>query len=620
MSSRDNAESASSTFSLSRPVYSSESSSSASSQEDPIAYRNARLFPPQFPAQSKSRPSSRTLATNRIAAWVHKYEKSQSPGRRRRRLSTHHHHHHHPQHHHYNHNHAHNQNHQLHKVDDESDDESQDDESEDDEEQDDSDDYDDDASMPVSSASAASDVSYAQVQLLWQQLKERRAKLGHVKRSMAKKRQELRSLRRRQDDADNALMTMLRPMLVSPRGLLHTSAQTLDSRMTAMQDLRDDYRSLESEYESLELTMDDEERELHRLETRFFTLLGAGQHHARTDYLGSDTGSASPSLLPYELTGISAHKPIEDVHPLYQQLTSTLGDLENARDDYQELLYVEEQYRHESDLGQSTGKRPTAEAQDFLVEFPAEEARMKSGLSALEADVARLKALCEAKGVMRKHMSVGMAYALDPYAKKPQHHDDIELEDTAAILARRQTLSHASFPELLSQPDHLLAEPDPLTPLQALAAAARLPDDDKEKRDRQILAAKEYAIDSLMRHDADINPDDTHGAGDDAVNRWLLQQLRTSPLSARLLHSVFVSSRCLRIRDAWRWQRDVLYYWWRDGTVRPRPVCHGPSSLGSSNSSRLGTPRMTRAASDGLVGRCEKHPARESDGAVTADG
>ncbi|RCI12367.1 hypothetical protein L249_0404 [Ophiocordyceps polyrhachis-furcata BCC 54312] len=558
----------STTLSLSRPICSSESSSSSSSIEDPIAYRNARLFPPQFPAQSAPPPRSRTLATSRITTWNRDHSSDVSCG------------------------------------------------------------------------------SSSQLQMLWQQLKQRRDKLGQTKRCMAKKRQELRCLRRQKDEADNALMSILRPMLVSQRGLLQTSAQTLDSRMTVMQDLRDDYRCLESEYEALELTMDEEEKELNRLETRFFTLLGAGHGRKTTSgrpTAGSDAGSehsTSPSKhqkLPYELTGISAHKDVEDVHPLYSRLTSTMGDLENARDDYQELLYLADQYRHEPDLGTSTGKKAMADAQDFLAEFPAEEARLKTQVSTLEAQVDQLKAECEAKKVMRKHMSVGMAYALGPRDEKFQ---DIELDDVASILARRpQSLAHASFPELLSQPDHVLASPHPLTALQAFRAATRLPDHHPDKREWQRLTAKEYAIESLMRGD----DQGAAAATGDLVSRWLLQQLRQSALAVSLLHSTFVSSRSLRIRDTWRWQRDVLYYWWRDDTVRPTRHRHRDrgggddgdddddddgddddddddalSAVGSSNSSRLGTPLMTRAASDGVLDRRERRP-RDSDGAVTTD-
>ena len=83
--------------------------------------------------------------------------------------------------------------------------------------------------------SVASDVSsYAEVELLWQQLKEKRARLGEIKAQMAERRQELRRLRRQRNDADNAFMSLIRPMLVSQRGILQTSIRVLDSRVADM--------------------------------------------------------------------------------------------------------------------------------------------------------------------------------------------------------------------------------------------------------------------------------------------------------------------------------------------------------------------------------------------------
>ncbi|XP_044716350.1 uncharacterized protein HRG_09882 [Hirsutella rhossiliensis] len=530
------------------------SSSASSSEEDPIAYRNTRIFPPQFPAPPTCRssaPRSRSLATNRITTWVSQYEKARSP-----------------------------------------------------------------RSSADDEASVVSDVSsYAEVQLLWQQLKEKRAKVGDIKQQMAKMRQELRILRRRQDEADNAFMSVIRPVLVNPWGLPPTSAQVLDSRMAAMQDLRDQHHFRETDYEALELMVDDEETKLNGLETRFFSLLAAGQsrveHAASYRATPSEAESGPPSDVPYELRGISADKPSEDLHPLYVELTSAVGDLENAKEEYQDLLYVKEQYEFESKLKWSTGKKTTAEADDFFAEFPAEEARMKDEVSRLENQVESLKQLCEAKKVMRKHMSLRMAYALDPHTR----FEELELEDKASILARKKSLAHAVFSEILSQPDHVLAEPEPLTSLQALRAAARLPQDNAENKERQRLAAKEYSIDNLT-------PGGEAGGRGDLVNRWLLQQLRQSPLNVQLLHSTFVASRSLRIRDLWRWQRDAMYYWWRDSTMGPAedtPKCI--TSVDSNDASCPGTPQMSRAVSEGQLGCYDHHPARrESDSAVTATG
>ncbi|KND92091.1 hypothetical protein TOPH_03428 [Tolypocladium ophioglossoides CBS 100239] len=566
----NSSESGSSTFSLTRPSRAMSWSSASSSEEDPIAYRNSRQFPPEFPAPPTSRdsaPRSRSLATNRITSWVSQYEKSQSP--RRMRLGgiapT--------------------------KL-----------------------------SEEVGSrdeGSVLSDASsYAEVELLWQQLKEKRAKLNDIKVQMAKRRQELRHLRRRKEDADNAFMSIIRPMLVSQRGILQTSFHLLDSRAADMQDLRNDYHSRESDYEALELMVDDEEKQLNGLETRFFSLLAAGQTKVEraspSDEGSSETESSSPSDLPFELRGISADKPSEDLHPLYVELTEAVGDLENAREEYDDLLYVKDQYEYEAQLKKTIGKKTTADMEEFFVEFPAEEDRMKAEVSQLEGRVDRLKKLCEDKKVMRKHMSVRMAYTLDPHTK----FEDMELEDRASILARHKTLAHPIFPELLSQPDYVLAEPEPRTSLQALRAATRLPNDDAQKRDKQRLAAKEYSIDSLMRGEG------TGGRGD-FVNRWLLHQLRISHLNVQILHSTFVSNRSLKIRDLWRWQCDVMYYWSRDNTVAlTEGVVNRITSAGSDYSSRLGTPQMSRAASDGQARRLRHRTSGrlDSDDAVTVGG
>ncbi|UNI22400.1 hypothetical protein JDV02_008291 [Purpureocillium takamizusanense] len=544
-------------------------SSDSSSQEDPVAYRNARQFPPSFPARPRSFPSvprSRSLATNRIKTWVSQYEKSQSPMRTRSDGTG------------------------LTKELGEA--ASQDNES---------------------AVSAVS--SYAEVELLWQQLKEKRARLGEIKAQMAERREELRRLRRQRNEADNAFMSLIRPMLVSQRGMLQTSVRVLDSRIADMQDLRDEYHARESDYEILEQMMDDEEKQLNDLETRFFSLLAAGQtkaHRAPRSITSEDSSHNLPHL-PIELRGIASDKALEDVHPLYVKLTSAVGDLENAREELEDLFYVNHQYEFEAELKKTTGKSTTQDMEEFFEEFPAEEARMRAEVIKLENKVQRLKKVCEDKGVMRKHMSLRMAYALDPNTK----FDDMELEDKASILARHKSLAHDVFPELLSQPNHVLAQPEPQTSLKAYTTAAALPDDDPQKRDRQRLAAKEYSIDSFARGQEG-------GGTGDLVNRWLLQQLRLSRLNVQLLHSTFVWSRSLKIRNLWRWQHDVIFYWWRDNTVdltEGEIPGHRITTLGSDYSSRLGTPEMSRAASDGQLGRPLRTLHRfDSDDAITVGG
>ncbi|GAO19956.1 uncharacterized protein UV8b_05961 [Ustilaginoidea virens] len=535
--------------------------SESNSEEDLIAYRNARQFPPQLPADISSHMStrrSRSSATNRITNWVSRYERSYGPARRR--VSE--------------------------------------------------------AAASVSSqgpesettySQTSTDSSHAEVEQLWQRLKMKRSKLQNIRSDMARIRQELRSLRLEKDEADNAFVTVIRPLLVGQRSeAFSSSLKLLDARMAYMLDRRQDYHFSEASYERLERELDEEEKELNGLETRFFSLLSAGQDGqdgplpAPTPKPATDTMHGVENGTPYELLGISGDKPSEDIHPLYAEFSAAVGDLENAKDDYNDLLFVRSQYEDEKELRASTGLGMTPDAVAFFAEFPSDEARMKTAVATLEGKVQKLQQLCQEKKAMKKHMSIQMAYTLNPSVA----YEDLDLGSTAEILEKHHSVAHPRYSELLSQPNHVLAKPMPMTAEQALRAATRLPVDDPSKSEKQRLAAKEYTIETLIKgYDSDSKAN--------LVNRWLLHQLRLSSLNILLLQSLFGSSRGLNIRDYWRWQCDVMYYWWRDSTAEQGEADNPAVSTTdlSELSGRQHTPQPSRAASDG-DGRANRKAVR----------
>ncbi|KAF7542694.1 hypothetical protein G7Z17_g11362 [Cylindrodendrum hubeiense] len=547
--------SGSSTYSRTRPSVTPQSDSGSSSEEDPILYRNARQFPPLLPtAPAFGSPGTDTKAsvTKHITSWVAQYERTQSPPRQPP-VET-------------------------------------------------------EASTPsrggglfntgndAEYGSGGSDASSeGEIEMLWTQLKEKREKLNRMKNEMAKRRKELRDLRRRKDDADNAFMSVIRPMLISQRGAMHTPPNLLDRRLNDMQSLRTDYHFLEANYEGLEVMLDEEEAELNSLETRFFSLLAAGR--TRLERPQAEVDSELDRIdyfqsMPVDLKGISPNGPPEDLHPLYVELMSTVGDLENAKEDYEDLLFIKEQYDYDLEMKRTTGMGGGEEEDvaEFCAEFPGEQQRMLGNVSKLEGAVDRLKHVCESQGVMRRHMSPRVEYLLYP----EREYEDMDLDETDTILEQRHNLAHDKFPVLLTQPDHILV---PQTSLDALKAAATLLDNDVEKRGKMQLASKEYAIDKLIM-------DHENGGKADFVNRWLLQQLRTSSMNAALLHSTFMNSRSLKIKDFWRWQSDVLHYWWRDGTAALAEDSYKMvTSEGSQYASRVGTTQLSRAASDGIPKR-----------------
>ncbi|KAI5458428.1 hypothetical protein BGZ63DRAFT_362596 [Mariannaea sp. PMI_226] len=544
--------SGSSTYSNTRPSSATQQPDSGStSEEDPIVFRNARQFPPllpSYPAFGSPGTDSKVSVQNRITTWVTQYEGSRIMGRRP----------------------------PIEVWDNISSKSSE---------------VGQDENTTGSETSGASSVE--EIEELWTKLKEKRAKLNGMKFEMAKRRKDLRDLRRRKDEADNAFMGVIRPLLVNQKGHLHTPANLLERRLGDMQSLRMDYHFLESEYEGLEVMLDEEEAELNSLETRFFSLLGAGR--TRPKRLKSDTDSETERIvhfrnMPLDLKGIAPTGPSEDHHPLYTELLSIVGDLEIAKEEYEELLLFKEQYDYDIAVNGAAGKPEDEDAIEFMAEYPSRKQKLTTNIAELQEAVARLRKLCEEKEVLPKHLSARVGYLLYP----EREYGDMDLDDVDVILEQRPNLAHHKFPVLLTQPEHVLAKDMPHTPYGALRAAMALPDNNPDKRAMEQLAAKECAIDRLLT-------DRGVSGKADSVNRWLLQQLRISPVNAVILYLTFITKNSLKIRDFWRWQSDVLHYWWRDDVASlGEDSSKLVTSQGSRCASGVGTSPPSRAASDGL--------------------
>lgn len=416
------------------------------------------------------------------------------------------------------------------------------------------------------------------VEILWTKLKDQRAKLNDIKSQMSRKRKRLKELRRARDQADNAFMAIIRPVLVDPNGSLPTlrgSVDGVDRRLAEMQRLRSDYQALERDYEDQEMSLDEEEEELNKLETNFFSLLAVGNTISIRPHKELEPQQDTPELL----RGISPNGPTDDPHPLFQELMSAVGDLQNAKEDLDELLFLKGEHEKELTMKTTANMELTVAEKEFLADFPADQERMTDSVSKLQDKVTQLRQLCEQKRVMQKHLSSQVAYLLYPQ----QGYEDIDLDSEDEPT---HSLAHAKFSLLLSQPEHLLEEV-PTTAGGALKAAAKLPDSDPSKRGRMQLASKEYSIDRLIiAHN--------EGGKTDFVNRWLLHQLRLSPLKALLLYVTFTTSQGLKIRDLLRWQRDVLHYWW----VGSRRESNRATSESSDYDSKFRTSQRSRRTSD----------------------
>lgn len=408
--------------------------------------------------------------------------------------------------------------------------------------------------------SEASDESYASSHMdfeeQWRLLNKKRKRVWDLRAIIAEKKRSLKPLRQQTSNANNAFMNATRHLMVKKTALHNETDSHLNTLFAEMQRLHSESQDLETSCEELEDEVDQEEKELQRIEFRFFSLL-AGDDGEMSDGSSSEHGDSLINDLPDELLGISPDRPLEDWHPLFHQLTLAAASLHSAQEEVTSLQSISK-FCEEKWIERSHGQKLAREMADFLVEYPTLVKTKKAELDQCRQEVDRLRAMCEERQAMAKHLPVRLDLALNADADP----EDIALPDNDTILQEYRAMPPSRFSEILSQPNHLLASPEPLTAEVAKRVADRLPDSNPDKFRIVHHATKELEIDSLALF-GDEEDDKNNN-----INRWLLHNLRSSPLDASLLHSVFVTTQGLRILDPHRWQRDVLYYWWRDKIPR----------------------------------------------------
>ncbi|VUC33575.1 unnamed protein product [Clonostachys rosea] len=484
---------------------SSSSSDCLSLEDDPLMLENSNRFPPRMPTAPPF--ASRSSARKKIQSWVsaHKMLDIQEPGL--------------------------------------------------------TDPLDNASSEDASDAlSEASDESYssshADFEEQWRLLNQKRKRVRDLKAIMAEKRRSLKTLRQQKTNADNAFMSAMRPLMVDKTALQNEAASQLNTRMEEMQRLRTEYQDLETGYEELEDEVGQEEEQLERIEFRFFSLLG-GEDGELSDDSSSEHDDSLVNDLPDELLGISPDRPLKDWHPLFYQLTLAVASLHSAQEEVTSLQ-LKNKFCEDRWAERGHGQKLAREMADFLVDYPTLVKTKKAELDECRQEIDRLRAMCEERQAMGKHLPVSVDVALNSGVDP----GDLVLPDNETILREYRAMPPTRFSEILSQPDHLLASPQPLTAEAAKKVADRLPDTNPDKLRRVRLATKELEVDSLSLY-GDEEDDKNNN-----INRWLLHNLRSSPLDASLLHSIFETTQGLRILNPHRWQRDVLYYWWRDKIPR----------------------------------------------------
>ncbi|KAK4191409.1 hypothetical protein QBC35DRAFT_448334 [Podospora australis] len=297
------------------------------------------------------------------------------------------------------------------------------------------------------------------------------------------------------------------------------------------------------------------------------------------------------------LLGISADRP-EDLHPLYRDLLEAVGDREIARESEEDLRMSRERIlsnieldfhrkRIKNNPGESISEEhldklktsldvvPTDAIEfkarfgvsiceddlEFLRDYDCEIKRVQRNLEGCLQTVGRLRDLCEKKGVMRKHVSYSEEVTILWGSGKslPPGDGNMMLEEPHYNQSIRVP-SHPRFPILLSHPSHVL---ELITPQRALERALALRRDDPESAQRRAECMKELGITVLMKN-VESKPD--------YINQWLIHRLRTSPLEAELMLTVFEVETSSKVVNLRRWQEDVLFHWRLDRAATMSPL------------------------------------------------
>ena len=354
--------------------------------------------------------------------------------------------------------------------------------------------HNDDSPSSSDESIASNDSFESEVGALWRELKKRQRRVEYFRNNLAQKLSELKFLRPKIYEADNAFMSGIRPIFLNRGSLRQVSLEQVEERLSALQRLQTEHQELEASYEELENIVDLEESKLQRVEVRFFSLLGSGRDAESVAPSVAPDNTTNSGKVPHELRGISSEKPVEELHPLSVQLIHAAARLRNGQEELSHLLNMKHRCDDTDRRRRKLGLTISKELNDFLADFPSYEASKKEEVSYNEDQVRRFTQLCEKKDVMPKHPSLEMTSMLNPKSEI----EDIRLGDEASILSSRNTLAHPFFPLLLSQPDHLLEKPMPVMPAKALETVKNVPDDDARKQLKIQKAKKEYAIANLV--------------------------------------------------------------------------------------------------------------------------
>lgn len=420
----------------------------------------------------------------------------------------------------------------------------------------------------------------------WFRVVDYSSKAARLRKEILKVRKKTREARVEKDAADNAFISLLRPLLLSTQnstsaedpGAAGLTGRALDydldgprlrALLGGMQEARNRCQAQELSMEAWEDQLDTAYRGLDDAIRLFINhQVGSEPQHFSEETVVEDDS------MPDLLLGLD-EEPTENYPPLYMEFMTTLGEHGLAVETHEDNLarkadIDDELFRHAlrkqyqpGDLSESL----EIDAADlkFHAGFEKSEEEALEKMKELEEQADLLRDLCFEKGVVPRYAEISELYyyhprqfAIDP---DPTTETDKDFDERTSMCA-----TSSQFWVLLSKSHHLLrGEPQTVPTALALAEASleQDPDDEEKIMWRQAMR-KEAGIGTLIQN---ASP----GHKGDFVNRWALHKLRTSPMEIEILLACFMHETGIYVTNVLRWQIEVLNCWKTDEAARAPP-------------------------------------------------
>jgi hypothetical protein len=364
----------------------------------------------------------------------------------------------------------------------------------------------------------------------WSRLRSLRTNVLRLRSQLRIKRAELHEKQLAKSTADEAFIRYVRE-----HRPVSSPNQTLDAYYTAMQTARDEYGPLEYDYNQFEDILDETEFEMAKIEGRLYnSRVTTSLETPSFDQPLQDSGNNIPGT-PSSFLGLSSDIQ-DEYHPLHVEYLSRLGDLDLAKERYHNMKHERQSLISERESRSRIGLQLQGELQVFLNELPAHEAEVQREIAEIETDVLRLRSECLAVGIDLNDND-------DSSGSSGADGEDDSMNittDNEKVPAQKQ-----SPPSQNRWPESLILQFDP-----------------NNKSDR--------------------------------INRWLLFNLRTTPLEVALLLRTFLQfMQILDIRqwriDGSQWQDKVLFFWDKDQANKSAEAFKLPGARSSAVESHPST-------------------------------